>query len=129
LQGPSGTLVWQLLGAKRFPEPDSSQKMSGSFRSIVLPMTALSVGGVPSILPLACKVNVSVVFTVVSPEGREGRCFAFNSLLTALKETRNSREASPIRRTQYLAEHTTLCYHVDMRRIASVWRGGGREGR
>jgi hypothetical protein len=103
--------------------------MSGSFRSIVLPMTALSVGGVPSILPLACKVNVSVVFTVVSPEGREGRCFAFNSLLTALKETRNSREASPIRRTQYLAEHTTLCYHVDMRRIASVWRGGGREGR
>ena len=43
------------------------------------------------ILPLACKGNVSVVFTVVSPEGREGCCFAFNSLLTALKGTRSSR--------------------------------------
>ena len=30
------------------------------------------------------------MFTKVSPEGREGRCFAFNSLLAALNETRNS---------------------------------------
>jgi hypothetical protein len=32
-------------------------------------------------------------------------------------------------RTYYLAEHTTLCYRVDVRRIAYIWRGGGcREG-
>jgi hypothetical protein len=48
LQRPSGTLVSQLLGSKRLPELVSSQKMSGSFRRIVLPMTVLSVGGVPS---------------------------------------------------------------------------------
>jgi hypothetical protein len=31
------------------------------------------------------------LFTKVSPEGREGRCVAFNSLLTALNEPRSSR--------------------------------------
>src|SRR5919112_1638767 len=31
---------------------------------------------------------------MVSSEGREGRCFTFNSLLTPLKETRNCRDYS-----------------------------------
>ena len=31
---------------------------------------------------------------MVSPEGREGRCFAFNSLLTALNETGSNRSYS-----------------------------------
>ncbi len=42
------------------------------------------------ISPLARKSQCKRLFTEVSPEGREGRCFAFNSLLTALNETRNS---------------------------------------
>jgi hypothetical protein len=46
-QRPPGSLVWKLLGVKRLPDPVSSQRMSSSFRRIVLPMTVLSVGGVP----------------------------------------------------------------------------------
>src|SRR5215207_6248830 len=43
-----GLLVLQLLGFKRLPEPLLSQKMSGLFRRIVLPVRVLLVGGVPS---------------------------------------------------------------------------------
>src|SRR5919112_2534150 len=43
-----GLLVLQLLGFKRLPEPLLSQKMSGLFRRIVLPVMVLLVGGVPS---------------------------------------------------------------------------------
>ena len=42
-------------------------------------------------LALGVQSRCKRLFTKVSPEGREGRCFAFNSLLTALKETRSSR--------------------------------------
>src|SRR5829696_7714267 len=31
---------------------------------------------------------------------------------------------SGTRRTHYLAEHTTLCYRVAMRKFAPFWRGG-----
>src|ERR671911_1217268 len=42
-----GLLVLQLLGFKRLPEPLLSQKMSGLFRRILLPVRVLLVGGVP----------------------------------------------------------------------------------
>jgi len=41
--------------------------------------------------PILIATRCKHLFTVVSQEGREGRCFAFNSLLTALNETRDSR--------------------------------------
>src|ERR687889_1643627 len=42
-----GLLVLQSLGSKRLPEPLLSQRMSGLFRRIVLPVMVLLVGGVP----------------------------------------------------------------------------------
>src|SRR5919107_5883468 len=64
-----GLLVLQVLGLKRLPEPLLSQKMSGLFRRIVLPVTVLFLGGVPSKLRTATTPPEWKKGVVVGPDG------------------------------------------------------------